>query len=56
VTVELQQKVFGTTASGISTHLYTFTHDSGLSFSVTNFGWIITKTALLKISYWVTTL
>ena len=42
MTVELQQKVFGTTASGISTHLYTFTHDSGLSFSVTNFGCIIT--------------
>jgi len=43
VTVELQQTVFGSTKDGVSTDLYTFTHDNGLSFSVSNFGCIITR-------------
>ena len=43
MTVELQQTVFGSTKDGVSTDLYTFTHDNGLSFSVSNFGCIIAR-------------
>jgi len=41
LTVELQQKAFGTTANGVSVNLYTFTHSSGVSLAVTNFGCVI---------------